>query len=444
MINWPGDFFNNVQDIFKDESKLLLESLELPAPVSIRMNPWKSTDQFNSEEKIEWSTMGHYLKQRPSFTLDPLFHAGCYYVQEASSQFLEVLFNEAIQTTDQPVVLDLCAAPGGKSTHLLSLLNGKGVLISNEIIPGRNKTLQENCIKWGSVNSIVTQNESSVFGKLKNVFDVVVVDAPCSGEGLFRRDPDAANEWSLDAVRHCAVRQTKILEDIIPSIKPGGYLIYSTCTFESAENENQILKLIEESDFEKINIDVVPDGVVKSELGYSFYPHKIKGEGFFITLLRKKSQEVFHSSKPYKLKKRSKVDPIKNLNTFVDYDKYEIFSMEDKLWLYPDSVNAFLKNYGTSLYVRNAGVFVGVNNRSELIPSHDLALSLALNKQIQSVEVDLNSALSFLRGEINFKAEGLSGWTIVSYQDHPLGWVKALPNRMNNYYPKEWRIRIRL
>jgi 16S rRNA C967 or C1407 C5-methylase (RsmB/RsmF family) len=177
--------------------------LSLPAPVSIRMNEQKKIHPLADSPPIPWSRNGFYLKERPSFTLDPLFHAGCYYVQEAGSQFLEQLFLDAIKDIDEPIVLDLCAAPGGKSTHLLSLMNGSGLLVSNEVIPSRNKVLQQNIAKWGFVNSVVTQNDASDFSKAGELFDVIVVDAPCSGEGLFRRDPNAANEWSVAAVVAC-------------------------------------------------------------------------------------------------------------------------------------------------------------------------------------------------------------------------------------------------
>ncbi len=444
MKNWPADFLSRAKEKFKDDFEAFLESLETVAPVSVRMNPAKPTARFSGLEEIKWSSNGFYLAQRPSFTLDPLFHAGCYYVQEASSQFLEFLFVHAIAKNESPTILDLCGAPGGKSTHLLSLLNNRGVLVSNEVIPSRNKILQENVAKWGLSNVVITQNESKVFGRLKNVFDVIVVDAPCSGEGLFRRDPEAANEWSVDAVNNCSRRQTSILSDVVECLKPGGYLIYSTCTFESAENEEQVKALAADGEFEIINLSISFEGIETNGYGYSFYPHKVKGEGFFISLLRKRSEEVFHSVKPTRPKRASGKLPVINLTEFVDdVETIEVFSMEDKVWLYMEQVSWFIRNYGSALYVRNAGVFAGTNNRGELLPSHELALSCSLSKNIPSVDLSLEESISYLRSETNFKVQAKAGWNVVRYESYPLGWIKVLPNRFNNYYPKELRIRMK-
>ena len=180
-MKWPAEFLTRMQSYFGNDYDTFLEGLSKPAPVSIRMNERKAIRQFENCKSIPWSRSGFYLEERPSFTLDPLFHAGCYYVQEAGSQFLEQLFLHAIKEKEEPIVLDLCAAPGGKSTHLLSLMNGSGLLVSNEVISSRNKVLQQNIAKWGFANSIVTQNDSSDFGKAGELFDVIVVDAPCSG-----------------------------------------------------------------------------------------------------------------------------------------------------------------------------------------------------------------------------------------------------------------------
>jgi len=204
-------------------------------PVSIRFNPKKAHSPIDLTI-IPWTSHGYYLGERPSFTLDPLFHAGSYYVQEASSMFLEQAFLQAVDRTKPINVLDLCAAPGGKSTHLLSLMNKESLLVTNEVIRSRASTLAENIQKWGYDNVAVTNNDPQDFKRLSGFFDVIVVDAPCSGEGLFRKDPGAMGQWSTDNVALCARRQQRILNDVWPALKEGGILIYSTCTYNELEN----------------------------------------------------------------------------------------------------------------------------------------------------------------------------------------------------------------
>lgn len=208
---------------------------------SIRFNPSKNVYHQPGDHRlapVPWTQNGYYLAQRPSFTFDPLFHAGVYYVQEASSMFLEQALR---QTTDlsQPLkVLDLCASPGGKSTHLQSLLSPASLLVSNDVIRSRAHVLKDNIVKWGSLNVVVTNNDPADFSALENYFDVIVVDAPCSGSGLFRRDEDAIGEWSVNNVTLCTQRQQRILADAWPSLKRGGLLIYSTCSYSMEEDED--------------------------------------------------------------------------------------------------------------------------------------------------------------------------------------------------------------
>ena len=210
---------------------------------SVRSNPEKifniQHSIFNAQlEKVLWSSNGYYLFERPSFTLDPLFHAGAYYVQEASSMFLEEVLKQTVDLTRPLRVLDLCAAPGGKSTLIQSVISKDSLLVSNEVIKTRVNILAENIAKWGAPNVIVTNNDPSDFKRLPGYFDVIVVDAPCSGSGLFRKDPNAINEWSENNVALCAQRQQRSLADILPSLKEGGVLIYSTCSYSQSEDED--------------------------------------------------------------------------------------------------------------------------------------------------------------------------------------------------------------
>lgn len=439
-MNWPEEFLDQMRKYFGDEYAAFVDGLSRPSPVSIRMNPKKSNSLLEKSTAIPWSKDGYYLEQRPSFTLDPLFHAGCYYVQEAGSQFIEQLFLQIISEFTHPVVLDLCAAPGGKSTHLLSLMDGKGLLVCNEIIPSRNKVLQQNISKWGFANAIVTQNDSADFAKAGELFDVIVIDAPCSGEGLFRRDPEAANEWSMTAVSNCAVRQDEILGNIHKALKPGGYLIYSTCTFETSENEEQIEELVTEYGYELCNDINCADGIKKSNAGYHFYPHTTKSEGFFISMLRKSGDG--HS---IRIKEEStKNSDRRSAGLLAEYFKNpeELVSIvkDDRLYALPKMYYSLFAYLQKKLFIRQTGIFVGNQKEKNFIPSEELSLAIDLRNDLPSVEVDLDTALNYLRCE-NILLPGVAaGWTIIRYKKFSLGWVKVLDRRVNNYFPKEWRI----
>lgn len=245
-MNLPENFIVRLQQQFGNNSADLVESFNQLPVTSIRINSNKLKGFIG--EKIPWCQSGYYLNDRPLFTIDPLFHAGCYYVQEASSMFLEQVFTQLFLKEENLTVLDLCAAPGGKSTHIASLINNESVLVANEVIASRANILKENIIKQGKGNVIVTSSDSKYFGELKELFDCIIIDAPCSGEGLFRKDQDAVNEWSLDQAHYCSIRQQQILKDVIPCLKQNGILIYSTCTFNPEENELQLKWLKENMD----------------------------------------------------------------------------------------------------------------------------------------------------------------------------------------------------
>ena len=272
-------------DLFASAHKVSL-------PVTIRINPEKyKTSQ--ETRAVPWSAYGRYLPERPVFTLDPFFHAGAYYVQEASSMFLEQAFTQIADPKQPLMVLDLCAAPGGKSTPLLSLINQKSLLVADAVIRSRAITLQENIQKWGNSNVVVTNNDPQDFQRLEGLFDMIIIDAPCSGEGLFRKDPRAIKEWSPDQVALCSKRQRRIVADIWPTLKEDGILIYSTCTYNTLENEENLKWLKSSCDvaFLPLQLEdgwgietIAQDGIV----GYRFYPHRVDGEGLFMAVMRKK------------------------------------------------------------------------------------------------------------------------------------------------------------
>ncbi|MFN4233548.1 MAG: methyltransferase RsmF C-terminal domain-like protein [Bacteroidia bacterium] len=446
---FPEKFIHKIRDLLQNDYEAFIKALEGEAPVSIRINTDKFPEIHNwrNYEKVAWSENGIYLDKRPIFTLDPLLHAGAYYVQEASSMFLGEVFKGLSFDTDDLRVLDLCAAPGGKSTHLLSLLNDKSLLVSNEVIRSRVGVLTENLIKWGRPNFIVTNNDSEDFKNLSYQFDVVLVDAPCSGEGLFRKDKEAISEWSEDNVKLCTARQSRILEGIEEIIKPNGYLIYSTCTYEASENEMQIEQLLQNGDFEYIEIPVSENsGIEKRKYGYQFYPHKIKGEGFYIACLKKMStkEKNWRVPKKHQLnlcdKKASQI-----LSEFVLPHKECLFFQKQEVSVaFPKNLFDDLIFIAENLNVRYAGIEMGKLSTKEFIPSHHLALSTIINKEkFLQQELSYEEAIAYLRrDDLKLRISEYEGWTLFTYQQLPLGWAKVLKNRINNYYPIEWRIKM--
>ncbi|MDR1402822.1 MAG: RsmB/NOP family class I SAM-dependent RNA methyltransferase, partial [Tannerellaceae bacterium] len=285
----PADFLLRMQILTGAACASFHAALQSPPPVSVRLNPAKGPAD-PGEESVSWCSCGYYLKERPSFTFDPLFHAGAYYVQEASSMFLE----QAIRAhVSGPVkCLDLCAAPGGKSTHLQALLPAGSLLVSNEILKSRAAVLQENLIKWGNPGALVTSNHPAEMSRLPHFFDVVVADLPCSGEGMFRKDPSSAAQWSANNVAGCALRQRRILHDCWDALKPGGLLIYCTCTYNIEENEDNLQYIIQTLGGEALPVPVRDEWKITGALKYNhpayrFFPHLTRGEGFFLAVIQK-------------------------------------------------------------------------------------------------------------------------------------------------------------
>lgn len=436
----PLAFTQRMQQQLAAEYDAFSTTLQGEPITSIRLNLFKPVSIFDSEEQVKWATAGRYLPQRPAFIFEPLFHAGTYYVQEASSMFIEQAWNK-IPKGDKPLkVLDMCAAPGGKSTHLLSLINNNGLLVSNEVISNRNKILQQNISKWGVANAVVTQNKPEDFSKLDNYFDVVLVDAPCSGEGLFRKDKEAVTEWSEKNVEMCSIRQQDILQHAITTLKPGGYLIYSTCTYAQLENDNNIAWMQEQNMQVIPLIDVVGDTCIQATpYGLQFYPHKVKGEGFYIALLQKPQTGYTHSVPKSKLPKQDSFSEIAK-RFFKNPAEFILSEKKEQVYAFPTAWADDMFYLMQQLYVRQAGIPMGEVKGKDFIPTQELALSIDLNPNLPTVQLGKDKALTFLKSE-TFKPETeLRGWCLAQYEGFNLGWMKVMDGRINNYYPKDWRI----
>ena len=367
------------QSVGRGRSAVILDALEKDASVSIRLNPARLREcPFPDAVRIPWSPYGYILKERPSFTMDPLFHAGCYYVQDSSAMFVGEVFRRMLDGfSDGVQVLDLCAAPGGKTTDLSASLHerfgDKFRLIANEVIRKRFQVLRSNVETWGDRRTAVVNLDPSRFG-VRDLFDIILADVPCSGEGMFRKDDTAREEWSRENVEFCAARQRKILADIWPSLRPGGVLIYSTCTFNHLENDDNLQWAAGELGASIADIGPVPEGIVRSRFGYCLLPGYVPGEGQWVGVLRKGGETGAVPA--------------------------------------PDAARILRAEFPA----------IGT-------PDYPM------------VDVDRPTALAYLHGEAIRLTDAPIGLINVCYQGHPLGPAKNIGSRCNNLYPRQRRIR---
>lgn len=456
-INLPEAFAKRMKNFLGEEDfRQLVEALDKEPKTSIRLNPYKTSPFTWNGYKVPWSKSGYFLDDRPSFTLDPLFHAGCYYVQEASSMFIEHILGH-IELPGNGLFLDLSAAPGGKSTLLSSFLGENGFLVANEVIKSRAKILKENIIKWGLGNTMVTENDPEHFKGLEGFFDLVLVDAPCSGEGMFRKDKDARNEWSEEHVRLCTLRQERILDKAGGLVKGGGYLLYSTCTFNKEENEGMLNFICSEFEYEPVRIPIEPSwGIMESELevegkcfyGYRFFPHLVESEGFFITVLKR--PDIALSLEPRKTKdfKHPFIKSTEKHESQILIERLclpqnsTIYRLQDSYFWVNASFQTSFEHLTRFLNIKYFGIELGKFNKNQFIPNHEWAVSIFKKEGFEKFELDRDLAISYLKKN-DIIPDGMpEGWVLATYSGIPLGWLKNLGNRVNNYYPKDWRIRM--
>ena len=386
MAQLPIDFTDMARRTMGEERfDCYLKAFETDAPVSIRLNPEKAKELTADGERVPWCRNAYYLPQRPNFTYDPLLHAGCYYVQEAGSMFLDTVMQQWVP--DAPVVMiDFCAAPGGKSLLARTALAAGSVLFSNEPMRNRANILAENVEKWGYADHFVTNNFPRDYRRAKMIADVVLCDVPCSGEGMFRKDEATIREWSMQNVEKCARLQREIVADAWSCLADGGLFIYSTCTFNTHEDEENIQWMMGELGAEVLPVKVdaawnitgsLLDGF--SQPVYRFIPGISKGEGLFLCVLRKGGA-----------------------------------------WQQGHSLKSLRKSQ------QNLNIIYCPKAQSDMV----------------KVEVNYQQAMAYLRHEaITLGADVPRGMVGICFEGHLLGLAKNIGNRANNLYPKEWKIR---
>lgn len=448
----PEKFIASLEGLPGFDKDTFVETHLVPADfTAVRLNQFKPFDLaahpfMNKVTPINWCQQGYYLSGRPSFVVDPLWHAGAYYVQEASSMFLHTIIRQLADPEKYYKVLDLCAAPGGKTTLLANYFK-HGLVVANETIKSRNAILEENCIRWGSDHIVVTQNDPSHFKALPNFFDFIIADAPCSGSGLFRKDPQAIQEWSEENVVHCSQRQERIVEESIAALQEGGYYIYSTCSYSFEEDEKIMDYIASIEGMQSVAIQVPSATQIVTTIspihqahGYRFYPDKIKGEGFFIAVFQKqKADYTSQFSTPFQFATLSKKELASLTAIYALPEQFVCIQHQEEIMALPQHCYADLQTIRAHLYVKKMGMRIGSLKGVDLVPAHDLVMSQWSEMPYADISVELPEALQFLR-RADFQLNGPKGWHSISYMNCRLGWVKILPNRLNNYYPNTWRI----
>ncbi len=441
-MKFPEKFEIRMKDMLKDEYPEFLKAFKNePAYQGMRINTLKSGakeavfSETGTLEGIEWCKNGYYADKSVISGKHPYHVGGLVYFQEPSAMSTV----EALGIKENDFVLDLCAAPGGKATQAAEKLSGTGLLVANEIIPKRAQILAENIQRMGITNAVVT-NESPerLAGKYEEFFDKIIVDAPCSGEGMFKKEPQAIGEWSREHTYSCSERQKHILASAVKMLKGGGYIAYSTCTFAPCENEGVVawvLKNYPDMELVPINLEGLTDACslwAESEYDLSgakrIFPHKSKGEGHFVALFHKKVGGAKDHKKTYKCdnEKLFRTFEEENLNTKL---KGSIISFGDRLFMMPESLD--IDKIKTIL----PGLELGVCKKDRFLPSHALCLALGV-KDFKNTE-EIKEPERFFRGE-TFPTDK-KGWTAAVYKGYPIGWGKASEGILKNHFPKYLR-----
>ena len=438
----PEAFIDQLRELLPEEWEALAEAITSSEPsVAVRVNEARGVSVPECTERVPWCEQGFYLGDRPAFTFDTDWHAGRYYVQDASSMFITHVIRSFIH---EPVCyLDLCAAPGGKTTAAIQALPQGSMTVANEIVSPRARVLADNIIRWGDPRCVVTSNAPAQVGKLTRFFDVIAADVPCSGEGMMRKDDEAVSQWSPGLVEQCAQRQREILAGVWPALRPGGLLIYSTCTYNRQENEDIAEFIVHELGATSLEVPVEDCWNIHPAIGsdchcYRFMPHRVNGEGLFMAVFRK------NGDMPRELPRIKDKTSKKADETGKDWlacpDEYAIEQQGDLSIAVPLDIRREIVTLRTSLNVLHAGIDLATVMGRKVMPHHALAMSTARAEGAFPVcEVDYPTALRYLRGE-SIIVDGPRGHVLIAHEGAVLGFANNLGNRANNLYPKPQRI----
>lgn len=468
MIKLPIDFTKKMESLLGPEYDDFIKSYDQPKASALRVNPLKIDKQkflslcSFSLEPVPWTQDGFYYSPVHEPGKHPYHEAGLYYIQEPSAMAVAHLLDA--QPGER--VLDLCAAPGGKSTHIAAAMKNTGLIISNEIHPSRAKILSQNIERMGIKNAIVTnETPSNLAKRFEGFFHRILVDAPCSGEGMFRKNPQACHEWSLDNVAMCAARQMDILDDAQKMLAPGGILVYSTCTFSPEENEQVIERfLLKYRDFQLAESSMVHPSFDRGRIQWTnskevqisrtirLWPHKLKGEGHFIAIMKKADRAYIDGNKftpsPKTLfsKRTKELIPTKDeMKYYLEFCqqylnitfKENLIKFGQQLYILPSSDIPNLDG----LRIVRPGLHLGTLMKKRFVPSHALALFLEAKDVKQSISFDASSPFieAYLKGETIPVSENYRGWMLVMVDGYSLGWAKASNGTLKNHYPKALR-----
>ena len=438
----PDGFIEQLRGLLPDEWQEVASAISsTERSVAVRVNTPRGASVPVGARRVPWCDQGFYLDGRPSFTFGTDWHAGRYYVQDASSMFIGHVIRHFVQ---EPVrYLDLCAAPGGKTTAALQALPQRSLVVANEIVTPRARVLADNIIRWGNPRCVVTSNAPKDLGRLTAFFDVIATDVPCSGEGMMRKDDEAVAQWSPQLVDQCAQRQREILTDVWQALRPGGLLIYSTCTYNRQENEQIADFIVNELGATSLEVPVDPSWNIHPAIGsdchcYRFMPHRVDGEGLFLAAFRKAGNALRQEVK-IKEKSPKKADET-GKNWLACPDDYVVEPQGDLSIAVPQDIRREVTALRASLNVLHAGVELATAMGRKTVPHHALAMSLARAEDAFPVaEVDYPTALRYLRGE-SITVDGPRGYVLIAHQGAVLGFANNLGNRANNLYPKPLRI----
>lgn len=451
MMSLPLDFIAELRGLLPDEWQALASALtDAQASVSVRVNTRRGVAVPAAAARVPWCEAGFYCHERQAFTFDPDFHAGRYYVQEAASMFIHRVLR-SLPVAAPVCYLDLCAAPGGKTTAALDALPGGSLVVANDAVLSRARVLRDNIVKWGNPNAVVTCAPPKTFGSLGACFDIIAADVPCSGEGMMRKDAGAVTQWSPALVRECAVRQRTIIDDVWPALRPGGWLIYSTCSFNREENEQMVEYVMAQYGAEPVAVPVDQAWNIMPAIGseapcYRFLPHCTRSEGLFMAVLRKPGNAeggMGCSARAVRDtgRKASLTGVPSHVGRWINLPDNCLLAVRDGAVLcVPRKWDVIERQLRGTCMVLHTGVTLGVMKRESLIPDHSLALSTALRSEaFPRCEVDCTTALAYLRGEA-MVLDAPRGYLLITHRNACLGWVNNLGNRANNLYPKSLRI----